>query len=360
MTVGEVSFLQCLPFLEGCPDGDMKALAEQLVEKTYSGPEVILRQSQEANQVILVKRGSVLVLRTINRARRGGGPSGKKLRGGPPPGEALSNRAPADSHRASGSRQQHQQTPSCSRISQISVVSLRKGTDSQETTDSHKKLVLQVASLGKFATYGAREILEGEKASAVQKRGSVYSATLVAFPAAQVRLSELGINVQTLTEPLRLCFGAASSPLPSDDVLLRHYHQSVRWEKFERDRKTKTIREWELPPKPSRLAWQAAIGWVATPICHRQSLSWVLSSLQEQQSEEAGASSKGYKSEAINKLRQLQNCLCSFQGLEAFGVTFCVSCPFPTSRKKLYDAKTLKRLLPLHCSSKLAAVQLGP
>lgn len=34
-----VSFLQRLPFLVGCPSSDIKALAEQLVEKTYSGPE---------------------------------------------------------------------------------------------------------------------------------------------------------------------------------------------------------------------------------------------------------------------------------------------------------------------------------
>lgn len=40
-----VAFLSLLPFLRGCPEGDIKALAEQLVEKTLSGPEVRCKQT---------------------------------------------------------------------------------------------------------------------------------------------------------------------------------------------------------------------------------------------------------------------------------------------------------------------------
>ncbi|KAL8275353.1 hypothetical protein Esti_000802 [Eimeria stiedai] len=186
-----VSFLQCLPFLDGCPAGDMKALAEQLVEKTYSGPEVILRQNQEANQVILVKRGSVLVLRTIHPAARGASHGKKKLEEGPP--LDLKGLPLADSYRRSTcttktSRRSKLLLALSHQILNITAFTKRQDlqtTDIQEGGENLKKLVLQVASLGKFATYGAREILEGEKASAVQKRGSVYSATLVAFPAAQ-------------------------------------------------------------------------------------------------------------------------------------------------------------------------------
>ncbi|OEH74512.1 cyclic nucleotide-binding domain-containing protein [Cyclospora cayetanensis] len=205
-----VSFLQCLPFLVGCPTGDIKALAEQLVEKTYSGPEVIVRQGQEATQVVLVKRGSVLVLRTVNTGAKGKFFDLRKPAGGSP--------------------------------SSINDLGSMKPPLSL-------CLVLQ--------------ILEGEKATAVQQRGSTYSATLVAFPAAQIFVIEKRLFLKTLTEPLRLCFGLASSPLPSDVTLLRHYFQSVRWEryksalvdelpkvyKFERDRTCRTIRQWELPPK---------------------------------------------------------------------------------------------------------------
>ena len=53
------------------------------------------------------------------------------------------------------------------------------------------------------------QILEGEKASAVHKRGNVYSATLVAFPAAQVAnkhvSSNIGIGNYTFIDPMHIC-----------------------------------------------------------------------------------------------------------------------------------------------------------
>ncbi|PFH35527.1 hypothetical protein BESB_051780 [Besnoitia besnoiti] len=49
----------------GCADMDVKALAEKLKEHNYPGPQIILRQGEEANQVILVESGTVLALRSL-------------------------------------------------------------------------------------------------------------------------------------------------------------------------------------------------------------------------------------------------------------------------------------------------------
>ncbi|XP_026193983.1 cAMP-dependent protein kinase regulatory subunit [Cyclospora cayetanensis] len=224
-----VSFLQCLPFLVGCPTGDIKALAEQLVEKTYSGPEVIVRQGQEATQVVLVKRGSVLVLRTVNTGAKGKFFDLRKPAGGSPSSINDLGRSVGLKHKETGNGQQlrsqagkQKATNSSTSALQCSymptglITGLRKfyclikkgltraqslalfSETSIQETDCQKKLVLQVATLGKQATYGAREILEGEKATAVQQRGSTYSATLVAFPAAQVRISGSAQNLWCL------------------------------------------------------------------------------------------------------------------------------------------------------------------
>ncbi|PHJ18179.1 cyclic nucleotide-binding domain-containing protein [Cystoisospora suis] len=220
-----VHFLQSLPFLKGCSDIDVKALAEKLKQHSYPGPQIILRQGEEANQVILVESGTVLALRSMRVDRnmnlvtkqRGRGltrsplPTASHLEGGQDVNQPLvssdvATRSPAkpaspsselpDGSRGSstkGSRAKSEASTEARRSSLTGASSRAKRADSisegKPATTKHtktKRLVLQVASLNRRSIYGAREILDGEKNAIVAERGNVYGVTLVAFPAAQV------------------------------------------------------------------------------------------------------------------------------------------------------------------------------
>ncbi|CBZ52291.1 cyclic nucleotide-binding domain containing protein [Neospora caninum Liverpool] len=259
-----VHFLQSLTFLRGCADTDIKALAEKLKEHSYPGPHIILRQGEEASQVILVESGTVLALRSMKvdanlnlvpkkREKRssrlsllnaagkaganGNGPQEAGTEGMPLPFKVElyeSSKRPQASPAGISIDQQDATAGKHVLVEDDVVAKSAETSPSAETgkmggdgkpkkRSGNKTLVLQVANLNRRSIYGAREILDGEKNAIVAERGNVYGVTLVAFPAAQ-----------SLTDEMKRSIDLASGPLPEDSELLHQYLQAVKWDAYKR------------------------------------------------------------------------------------------------------------------------------
>eukprot|EP00922_Rhytidocystis_sp_ex-Travisia-forbesii_P055300 GHVS01081901.1.p1 GENE.GHVS01081901.1~~GHVS01081901.1.p1 ORF type:complete len:222 (+),score=23.36 GHVS01081901.1:288-953(+) len=60
-----VEFLRNLPCLTDCNDTELRAVADKITVRRYPGPEVIVKQGEEGNNLIVVHSGTVIGVRAV-------------------------------------------------------------------------------------------------------------------------------------------------------------------------------------------------------------------------------------------------------------------------------------------------------